>query len=198
MENIDCSIKDITVVAEEISENTFAEAMQILSCAEKDIILDVKSTKRRLEIAATRLLLKNTFGNDALLLHTEHGAPFIENYSGNISISHSKDKVYIAFSPLHKVGVDIQYWSKSLVRVTSKYLSDREAEAINVSDRQALLKAWTVKEAVYKLLGIKDLSLKSIDTLKDDILTVMHCGTTYQIKIHTITTDDFSLAIAWM
>ena len=198
MENIDCSIKDIAVVAEEISENTFAEAMQILSCAEKDIILDAKSTKRRLEIAATRLLLKNTFGNDALLLHTEQGAPFIETYSGNISSSHSKDTVYIAFSTLHRVGVDIQYWSESLARVTSKYLSDREAEEINISDRQSLLKAWTVKEAVYKLLGIKDLSLKSIDTLRDDVSTVMHCGTTYQIKIHTITTDDFSLAIAWM
>lgn len=198
MENIDCSIKDITVVAEEISEKSFAEAMQILSCTEKDIILDAKSAKRRLEIAATRLLLKNTFGNDALLQHTEHGAPFIDNYSGNISISHSKDKVYIAFSRLYKVGVDIQYWSESLARVTSKYLSDTEVEAINVSDRHSLLKAWTVKEAVYKLLGINDLSLKSIDTLKDDVSTVIHNGIKYKIKIHTITTDDFSLAIAWM
>lgn len=198
MKKVKCGIADIEVVEEEISENTFSEAMQILSEAEKDIILAAKSTKRRLEMAVTRLLLKKIFGNDVVLQHTEHGAPYIEKIPVNISVSHSNDKVYIAYSEKYKPGIDIQYWSDTLTKVTSKYLSDEETDAISTSDKRALLKAWTVKEAVYKLSGIKNLSLKNINTLSADIAIAKYNGSTYKIKIHTITTDDFSLAIAWM
>ena len=59
--------------------------------------------KRRCEIMATALLLRQHFGKDITINYTTNGAPIIDN--GYISISHTAAYVVIAIHPLRPVGV---------------------------------------------------------------------------------------------
>lgn len=116
--------------------------------------VEATAEKRRREILATALLLRQLFGHDIELRHAANGARIIDK--GNISISHTATHVAIALHPTRSVGVDIETIGKRAVRVASRFLSPYELaqlpdEENSVAHTTAIHIAWTVKEAIFKI-----------------------------------------------
>lgn len=120
----------------------------------------VGAPRRRTEVLTTWSLAAAVFGTDVVIGHDIIGAPYIAGCETHISISHCADCVVIAVNETSVVGVDAEVWRPQLLRVAARFLTPAEA-ALPMS-RAALLRAWTVKEAVYKAAMMPGLSFQNI------------------------------------
>jgi len=139
---------------------------------------EIPCPKRRRERAMVLAIVRARFGLSATLSHTPDGAPEIPSRPEiYVSVSHSGNRAAVAFSTKGPVGIDIQEPSDRLRRVATRFLSERELPYWG-ADNDRLLKAWTIKEAVYKASGIKNLTSDEIMLDMDsDFVTVEHSGT---------------------
>ena len=103
-----------------------------------------KSDKRKLEFYYSRVLWQN-FNVDLPIKYKPSGKPIISH--GFISVSHSHNKVAIAYSKSNEVGVDIEMISEKINKVKHKFLHPKD----NYKNLKDLTQLWTIKEAVYKL-----------------------------------------------
>ncbi len=126
----------------------------------------IKSLSRRLEKLTTWALVLEVFGKNAVIGHNDIGAPFIMGRSEKISISHCADKVVLAVNPCGIIGVDAELWRPQLLRIKGKFLSHEEQSQI--CSNTELLRAWTIKEAVYKAALTPGLSLSGGIALPHD------------------------------
>ena len=115
---------------------------------------------RQLEKAAAQIAVDCMFNRHVEIKHAPDGHPYIEGVEGSLSISHARNILVAVYSPNHVIGVDIEYQREALKRVATKFLNETEQEY--VTDIENLLRAWTVKEAVYKAMLHKGLSLFAI------------------------------------
>lgn len=106
--------------------------------------LPAASSRREAELKAESLLLPG-----AAIVHDGHGAPAIEGSTEYLSISHSRTHLAVAICPDMPVGIDIETPRRQLNAVGRRVLSDAELEAYG-HDENGLLRAWTLKEALYK------------------------------------------------
>ena len=105
---------------------------------------DFNTEKRKKEWLASRLLLNEINPNYSISYNT-FGAPELSNGS-NISISHSKGLVAIIISQ-QQVGIDIEEISEKALRVSSKFVSTNNLNALT-AEKATLI--WCCKEAVFK------------------------------------------------
>jgi phosphopantetheinyl transferase len=108
--------------------------------------------KRRLEWLASRALIYNTTGCIPLVEYNKNGQPFVRQTEQNISISHTKGFAAVAISPKVTTGIDIEYPSERISRLSPRFVSDLENSFIpleNPSIYHALI--WCAKETVYKM-----------------------------------------------
>ena len=162
-------------------------------------INETQSNQRACEKMATHLIVALILGNKARLCHTAEGAPFIENSTLHISISHSTHLVAVAFSPT-PVGIDIEHKAEQVLRVREKFLNDRELTIIGNTDKNINLMFWTAKEAVYKVHGRKGIDFKN-GIYQDTHVNSVFRATDGQKKIpynvkHYQYDDNFIIAIA--
>lgn len=116
-----------------------------------------KSSARRQEYVCERALLREMTGNEVILFHNEDGKPMLEsNY--NISISHTRGYVAIILSEKKEVGIDIEYVSDRVKKISSHFM--RQDEIAN--DIDSLLIHWCAKEAIYKLFSSEHLDFQII------------------------------------
>ncbi|MBR5333030.1 MAG: 4'-phosphopantetheinyl transferase superfamily protein [Muribaculaceae bacterium] len=120
-------------------------------------ISSISSPRRKREIVACHLLIKEIFGEGVSISHDKNGAPLLCGAEGYISISHSATEIAIAYNPLHIIGIDIENWRDQLIKVKSRFLSPQEMDIY--STPQLMLKAWTLKEAIYKVAQSPGISL---------------------------------------
>ena len=104
----------------------------------------ITSKKRKKEILASRMLLKNMYA-DLNIKYNKYGAPTVEN-NKFISISHSKKFVTIILSRI-KVGIDIQEINDKALNAVSKFINLGNSNQI--SKNEATL-VWSCKECIYK------------------------------------------------
>lgn len=90
----------------------------------------------------------------------QHGKPFLIGRSNFISITHTTDFVAGVIHPNTPVGVDMEQKTDKLVRIAHKFLSDEEA-ILAGTDITNLCMLWCSKEALFKLNGRKNISLKT-------------------------------------
>ena len=131
------------------------EAPQLLVlCREAGIPCDdlmELPVKRQREKAAERLLLCRAFGQPVSLRHDEQGAPFVEGFDANISITHTPRLVALAIDDRHIIGIDAEQRDRQQVlRVRNKFLNTNEKQFILADDLTAHVIAWTAKEAIIK------------------------------------------------
>lgn len=108
---------------------------------------DKRPERERLTVNA---IISKYIGPDARLGHAPSGRPLLEHADGlYISISHSADYVAVAFGPVEGIGIDVEQPRAQLARVAPRVLSAAEMAVYGRSER-LLLKAWTLKEALYK------------------------------------------------
>lgn len=114
--------------------------------------------KREREGIMTLALVRKRFGKDAGIGHDADGAPFVTTLPKiHISLSHSGNRAAIAVSAEVPVGIDLQESSPRLRRVRERFLTPEQL-LLWGDDDEALLRLWTIKEAVYKAAGIKELT----------------------------------------
>ena len=114
--------------------------------------------KRQAEFYYTRKLWQQ-FSAHQNIYYNKIGKPTLKK--GFISISHSKNVVSIAYSPSHQVGLDIEHFNPKIYRIRNKFLSEMEIAQHNIENPETITTLWSIKEAVYKLMGIKGLSFKN-------------------------------------
>lgn len=111
---------------------------------------DPGRTRTERERAAVRAIITHFFGADTIVGHRDTGAPYLVGREDiSLTISHSRDYAAVAFSSERSVGVDIEQWREQLMRVAQRVLSESEMAAYGASGA-LLLRAWTMKEALYK------------------------------------------------
>ncbi len=151
----------------------------------------VEGSRREAERAAVSRLVSEAIGTDVAVKHSEDGAPYIDG-GPYISVTHSRDAAAIAFCPAHHVGIDAEQWRETLRRVAPKFLSDTEMELFT-SDND-LLRAWTIKEAVYKIAGGPALDFRHNIAISPDFATARALGHDY--RLHTLTLGSVTLTLA--
>lgn len=100
------------------------------------------------EQRAISRLISYAFGPTARIAHHPSGAPYIIGSDASVSISHSRGYAAVAYSSAAIVGVDIEEPRQQIARVAPRVLSDEEIA--RYSSPELLLRAWTLKEALYK------------------------------------------------
>lgn len=111
---------------------------------------DPDRTRTEREHAAVGDIIARFFGADARVGHRDSGAPYLVGREDiSLSVSHSRDYAAVAFSSERTIGVDIEQWREQLLRVAPRVLSESEMAVYGVSS-DLLLRAWTMKEALYK------------------------------------------------
>lgn len=128
------------------------------------------------------------------LSHDPHGAPVLPGWQ--LSITHSRAVAAVAIcrqgqSPAF--GIDAEEWRPTLLKVKQKYLSP--TELARTLDDCALLRLWTIKEAVYKAAAIPPLPLTAIETTPNLTRAAFPAGAYALHPIHHPATT-LTLAIA--
>lgn len=146
-----------TLVALEPIVQSVDDVADLLTDADLAELSTIANSRRQLERATVLSIVRRVFGIKVSIDHDPDGSPVIKGREGFISISHSRQHAVVAFNPSCRIGVDTETWRDQLTRVTDKFLSAAEREVY--ADNDLLLRAWTIKEAVYKAAGIAGLSL---------------------------------------
>lgn len=152
---------DVTVYFWSIEEdlNNLRESCENLGYQITDI-LAMKNERNKKEKLVVSLLLSIHYGGHVTLCHKENGAPFIKEYDDNVSISHSNTIVMLAVSHKEEVGVDVEKAGTKVLRVREKFLSPKESMAINNDDIIENARAWTIKEALFKVIPENEIDFK--------------------------------------
>lgn len=109
---------------------------------------------------AVAALLEAAFGPGTQRSHRSDGSPYIAARPDvEISLSHCRTAAVLAVAPAEngRIGVDIEQPREQLRRVARRFLSVEEQERHTTIE--ALQRAWTIKEAVYKAAAIPGLAL---------------------------------------
>lgn len=170
---------------------------------------NASSEKRRREILATALLMRQHFGRDITLDHAANGAPLIEE--GFISISHTATHVVIATHSSRAIGVDIETIGTKAVRVMERFLSPEEISELPCEQHTlpcgtsyrcaAIHMAWSIKESIYKIHPQavefrRDIILSPITTLPDGATKARLSKENNMVEAHYTLYDGCSLAWA--
>ena len=115
---------------------------------------------------AVKEILSKIFGIDEEIVRNENGKPYLKSEKLFFSVSHTKNRLFIAFSS-ENIGIDAEYkFRKTNYSALMKKLSIQEQNF--VSSPLDFLRLWTKKESVVKYMGgsiLKD--LKKIVCLHD-------------------------------
>ena len=132
--------------------------VRITNDAEGKVVIGLLEIEkgRQAEEDGVHCVLTEMLGYEPLIEHNEDGKPMIEGY--HISISHTLGYVAVILSRDYEVGVDIEYVSDRVNRISSRFLRDDEVFA----DTKDKLIAWCAKETMYKLFSSEHLALKDI------------------------------------
>ena len=118
--------------------------------------------KRRREKQLVNIILHDHFGveRSVVLLNDADGAPFLPGCERCVSVSHSDYEAAVAISD-HRIGIDVEHPREALLRVAPRFLSSRELDYYGGS-MPLLVRAWTIKEAVYKAMRRKLMTSEDI------------------------------------
>lgn len=138
----------------------------IFSDADEAYLKTLTNPARRLQTLSCRALLQQLLHMynvpyKGITKDSDTGKPYLIDCCWHVSFSHSRA---ISSAIVHKnapVGIDIEMLQEKLQRIQTKFLSDEEmAWANNNVDRLGML--WSAKEAIYKQLSAKGVTLKGI------------------------------------
>lgn len=186
---------EVKILSYDLSSSSL-DIISMINSLNSEKLQLLNTHKRKCEFLFTRKLWQE-FNIDSEIKYDKLGAPIIQN--GKISISHTDNKVAIAYHPSKRIGLDIQTYSEKTERIKHKFANDIELEKIPNKDYQKLTELWSAKEAIYKMLRIQGLPFKSIsiNQIQDQIDTkIIHPGCeNVKSTLKTIHFQEFVLAI---
>jgi phosphopantetheinyl transferase len=111
-----------------------------------------QNESRKLESLSVRALLQTLTHRGARIIYNQFRKPFMDDYSYNISISHSCRWTSIMLSQQRRVGIDLEYMSHDMERLAHKFINDKEYITPDLALRQQHIYIhWCAKEALYKI-----------------------------------------------
>lgn len=177
---------------------------QLLSqLAHKEWLNDVyaaASDSRKIEMLATRVLLKTLVKEEKRICYYPSGKPFLSDGSYEISISHTKGYVAIALHRYKKMGLDIEQCTDKIFRVRERLIT-RYDYIDPEHERDHLLLHWSAKEAMFKYLNAqgvdfrRNLHIEPFTPSEQGVFYASESKTKERQKFdaHYIVEDDFVL-----
>lgn len=112
--------------------------------------IDRSLPPRQAERAAAVAVASEILQRPVTIDHHADGAPFIADYHGSLSISHSRSTVAVAIDPVRTIGIDIEERERAhrMPQLAPRVLT--ATEIVTYAGAEELLRAWTLKEAAYK------------------------------------------------
>lgn len=146
----------------EVLENE-AELLRLYPADEGELKLMHSFTHpyRRSQFLATRALLHSLVPNGKIV-YDENGKPFLQSVlQSHMSVSHTGNLIAIQIAGF-ACGIDMERVRPKIERIAAKFLSEEELpEAIQEPATDRLYVYWCVKEAIYKVYGKKNVSLRT-------------------------------------
>ena len=121
------------------------------------LILSTKNDSRKQQFLASRILLKNEFG-DWKTTTNGNGKPYQINNSLEISITHDKGIVGLIKSTV-PCGIDIQEITPKVIRVKSKFINKNDIYWTSEKEKDLTI-LWCAKEVLYKINGDPNIFFK--------------------------------------
>jgi phosphopantetheinyl transferase len=114
----------------------------------------IVSEKRKREFLGVQVAMKELLGKEVQISHDVDGKPFLSDDSYQISISHSKNWIAVMAHPTCSIGIDVECPNDKIQKIYTRFLSNVEQKDLsNGKNINQLLLAWSVKEALYKIIG---------------------------------------------
>jgi phosphopantetheinyl transferase len=150
--------------------------------------------------ALTRLVANRTGADPARvqLDHDARGRPLLSDSALHLSIAHSGEYVACAVSG-RRVGVDIERSDRAEAddEFARRVCSPAELEQLGELTAPALIRLWTRKEAVAKLLGFGlTLPFEQLDVSRDRPRIAGHEASGLRVRDLVGGPDDYAVAIA--
>ena len=145
----------------------------------RDEVEHFKADNRKREFLAVRALLHEMRGGDGKILYNDDGCPYLADDTF-CSISHTRGYAVLIISDMYPVGVDIEYCSPRVEKITDKFIRVDEEAGTTISK----LIHWSAKEALYKLfhhdrLDYFDMKLRPFTEEKSGLVIaeILKCNT---------------------
>jgi 4'-phosphopantetheinyl transferase EntD len=151
----------------EITED-YDTLMQMVNLTESEIcrVNSFRSHTRKLEWLSVRALVVSILGPGMRIVYNEKRKPFLSDNSYNISISHSKKYTSIFLSKKKRVGIDLEFMSHDIEKVSRYFINENEVITNNASLRPLHIYIhWCAKEALYKICDKQDIHFRKNLTL---------------------------------
>lgn len=120
----------------------------------------IKNEQRKFEWLSIRHLLIQLGFEKEDIVYDKHGKPSLLNSNSFLSISHSKNRIAVGINKLNEIGIDLQKISPRVKTISHKFLSSSDIVKFEELNELELTKAWSTKEAIFKVNGKKDIFLK--------------------------------------
>ncbi len=158
------------------------------------------SEHRKREFLGVRLALKALLGKELVVIYNEDGKPFLSDKSFHISISHSKNWIAVLVHPSLEIGIDIECPSPKIEKVYTRFLSELEQQEIYIeNDPRKLHLAWSVKEALYKIIGkeavdfSKQLRILPFKLKNEGEMSALHVPSLQKYKLFYLQNEAYTL-----
>jgi 4'-phosphopantetheinyl transferase EntD len=135
---------------------------------------------KRKQHLAGRFLLLHLFADFPLeeILIADSRKPYLQTERYHFSISHCGDYAAAIVSRTQRVGVDIEIFTRKVIRVQQKFLNQKELNFMNNHPDSIKLATtlWCAKEAIYKWFSFgrvnfkENILLEAFDFKKDGII----------------------------
>ncbi len=160
-------------------EDFFAEKIRF-NDYDKEQLSAISHPSKRREWLASRYLVRFLIDipEPIQLEKDPFGKPRLVNVPGFMSLSHCKDYAAAIYHPLKRVGVDVEPFAPTVLKIAQKFLFPHELEALEEETKlQSLLIYWSAKETLYKMHGEKGLAFRErilIDPFEPDAAGMLH------------------------
>ena len=138
---------------------------------------------RKVQWLSVRLLLSQLLPGTRIV-YDENGKPHPEGKSNvHLSVSHTASYIAVMISD-KPCGVDIEIVREKIDRIAPRFLSEKELEEARREPKTERLHVyWCVKEAIYKVFGKKNVSLRTdifvgtpVETLSGNVIASLRNG----------------------
>lgn len=129
---------------------------------EKQLYASFVAESRKKQWLAYRILVRELMKpGDYAVEYDTVGKPYLAGSDLHISVSHSGEMAAVIISRNTRVGIDIEKVRQRVYHVRERFLNAAELGAISKEDDYEMLTlAWSAKEALYKLYGVRELDFR--------------------------------------
>jgi phosphopantetheinyl transferase len=136
-------------------------ARVLLDEDEKKTLYGFRNESRQIEWLSVRALLNDLTQRDSKIIYNEEHKPFLFDNLFNISISHSNKLTSILLSQHKRVGIDLEYMSHRINRISHKFINENEYITSNKAfEPLHMYIHWCAKEAIYKICDKKNINFR--------------------------------------